>query len=561
MESKDRLAEGVLPGLLRDLYVGRKTGLLTFTRGEERRSVHVRRGHLVNADTTVREERMGDAMVRRGLLTETDLKRALGFMMRDKKRLGVVLMELGLLDQDRLEDAVAAHVNQILSKVFAWTEGEYEFHEQDESAPHEGEVTLKLSTGDLILEAARSVQDPDVVRYSLGDLDRVIGLSTDPLLRFQRIKLSPTDGYVLSRVDGTLSAREVMQLIPLPPEEIQKSLFGLLSTGVLEFLPLPRRPRPALEPTGPKRGASVLPGAGEPTAAPPLVLVAPAPPSAAAPPPPVLAPPAPPEKPAPPPDDARRHEILDAHAALKARTHFEVLGVGREATEAQVKEAYFRMAKRFHPDAHHDPALSDLRDKLEAVFIRLGDAYEVLRNPRIRASYEKALDARAPRPDPAAGGGVPVPAPLPEAPDPAQEVRQAEEAIRKAARSVATEKYWEAIQLLEPAIGRVEGKVRQNGRVLLAKAYMKNPNWVKQGEELLLAVLQDDPKNIEACMLLANIYKTGGLRSRAVGMFRKVLDLNPDHQEAAAQLAELAPDEPEPGPGGTGFIKKIFGRS
>ena len=106
----------------------------------------------------------------------------------------------------------------------------------------------------------------------------------------------------------------------------------------------------------------------------------------------------------------------------------------------------------------------------------------------------------------------------------------------------------------------MEGKIRQNGRVLLARAYMKNPNWMKQGEELLLAVLQEDPKHLESLLLLGNLYKTGGLRSRATTMFRKVVDLKPDHEEALAQLAELAPPDPEPGPSG-GFIKKIFGKS
>jgi hypothetical protein len=541
METKGRLAEGVLPGLLRDLYVGRKTGLLTFTRDGERRSVHFRGGHIVNADSNVREERMGDMMVRKGLLAESDLKRAVGFMLRDNKRLGTVLIELGLLDQGRLEDAVASHVHEVLAKVFSWTEGQYEFHEQD-SAP-EGEVTLKLSTGDLILEAARNVQDPDVVRYSLGDIDRVVGLSTDPLLRFQRINLSPADGYVLSRVDGVLSAREVMQLIPLPLDETQKSLFGLLSTGVVEYLPLPPRPRPAAEPARPKGRAAGALHVSERTPAP-------SPP----------APPPPPPERAAPQVETRRLEIVEAYNNLKMRTHFEVLGVSRDATEGQVKEAYFRLAKRFHPDVHHDPALSDLRDKLEAVFIRLGDAYEVLRNPRIRASYEKALDARAPRVEtpPARSAAPSEPAPPP--PDPAQEVRQAEEAIRKASRSIAAEKYWEAIQLLEPAVGRVEGKVKNTGRVLLAKAYVKNPNWVKQGEELLLSVVQDDPKNVEAYLLLGNIYKGGGLRSRALNMFRKVLDLQPQHEEALAQVTALGPEEPEPGPSG-GLIKKIFGRS
>jgi hypothetical protein len=552
METKGALAEGVLPGLLRDLYVGRKTGLLTFARDGERRSVRFRGGHIVNADSNVREERMGELMVRQGLLAESDLKRAVGFMLRDNKRLGVVLIEMGLLDQDRLEDAVAAHVHEVLAKVFSWTEGAYAFKDEDLD---DGEVTLKLSTGDLILEAARNVHDPDVVRYSLGDIDRVVGLSTDPLLRFQRINLSPTDGYVLSRVDGVLSAREVMQLIPLPLEETQKSLFGLLSTGVVEYLSLPPRPRPAVEPNRPKARAAGAIHAPEQAPAP-----QPQPPPVSAPPPPPLAPRAAPQV------ETRRLEIIEAHAALKTRTHFEVLGIDRDATEGQVKEAYFRLAKRFHPDVHHDPALSDLRHKLEAVFIRLGDAYEVLRNPRIRASYERALDARSPRAEPAPRSATPSPAaaawpeaPAP-APDPAQEVRAAEEAIRKASRSVAAEKYWEAIQLLEPAVGRVEGKLRNTGRVLLAKAYMKNPNWVKQGEELLLSVVQEDPKNVDAYLLLGHIYRGSGLRSRALGMFRKALELQPQHEEAQAQVTALGPEEPEPG-ASVGLIKKIFGRS
>ena len=64
----------------------------------------------------------------------------------------------------------------------------------------------------MILEAVHGIQDPDVIRYALGDIDRVLALSTDPLLRFQNITLTPTDGFVLSRVDGTLSAREITQL-------------------------------------------------------------------------------------------------------------------------------------------------------------------------------------------------------------------------------------------------------------------------------------------------------------------------------------------------------------
>src|SRR6185436_16357044 len=170
----------MLPGLLRDLYVGRKTGMLGLASGDERRSLRFRHGHILSANTNVREDRMGEVLVRHGLLSQADLKRATGFVLRDKKRLGVALVELGLLDQAGLEDALALHVREVLSKIFPWSQGSYEFVEESEVEPAPEDVTLRLSTGELILQAARSVQDPDLVRYNLGDIDRVLGLSSAP---------------------------------------------------------------------------------------------------------------------------------------------------------------------------------------------------------------------------------------------------------------------------------------------------------------------------------------------------------------------------------------------
>ena len=70
----------------------------------------------------------------------------------------------------------------------------------------------------------------------------------------------------------------------------------------------------------------------------------------------------------------------------------------------------------------------------------------------------------------------------------------------------------------------------------------------------------DDPHHFEAYMLLGNIYKTGGLKSRAVAMFRKALELKPDNDEAATQLAAVSDGEHAPPSGGGGIIKKLFGR-
>ena len=84
------------------------------------------------------------------------------------------------------------------------------------------------------------------------------------------------------------------------------------------------------------------------------------------------------------------------------------------------------------------------------------------------------------------------------------------------------EQYWDVIQILESVVPRLTGKLRQRGRMALGRAYLKNPNWVKQGEEEIRAVVTEDPKHVEAYILLAQVYKDRGLTTRAMSMFRKV---------------------------------------
>jgi Domain of unknown function (DUF4388)/DnaJ domain len=594
---KGTLSEGVLPGVLRELYVCRKTGTLHCEKSGERRSVRLHHGTIINADTNVAQDHLGELLVRRGLISAEGLVRATEVVVADKKRLGQVFVDLGLLDRGGLEDAIALHVREILTKVFTWNEGGYEFEERPPGAL-DGELTLKLSTGELILDAVRAIQDPDVIRYALGDIGRTLILSNDPLLRFQKLTLSPADGFVLSRVDGTTSARQIIQMIPLPPEETQKSLFGLLSTGIVEVkdsvggrgvekaaTPTPADPPAVSEPPLPvsppvfrEDSPSTIP-VDVPIFVPPPPTPAPRPPEPIVTPP-RVAPPPPPEvgmpmvtppppasaptrAPAPPvrfdpAAEARRQEILDAYAGLKHKTHFDVLGIPRASSETQVKEAYFRLAKRFHPDVHHDPSLGDLRDRLEAVFIRLGEAYEALRNPRSRAAYEERLGVSAPRTVGNSASSAPAAPRLPV--DPEAGTRAAELQLRLAEKHFEEEKYWDAIQAVEPAVPILTGKFRQRARVVLARAYLKNPNWVKRAEETLLSVVHDDDKNVDAHFLLGKIYKEQGLKTRSQSMLRRALELNPEHQEAAAELAEQTAVEPEPPkPSGGGLIRKLFG--
>ena len=285
----------------------------------------------------------------------------------------------------------------------------------------------------------------------------------------------------------------------------------------------------------------------------------------------------------------QRREIEEAWEGLKTRNHFEVLGLPRGAGEAEVKDAYFRLAKRFHPDVHHGSSLSDLHDKLEAVFIRLGKAYEELRNPTRRSAYEEWLgrprSAASGSPTPAAGTPVATVPASSAGRDTEEDSRVAEEAIRRAQKLFeraeqrekgeggsraegSTSEYWDAIQLLEPVLGRAQGKLRSKGEVVLARCYLKNPKWSRRAEETLLSVTRRDPAAADAWALLGGIYAEKDMHNRALSMYRKALELRPDHEDAARYLAahgqaahgtaeEPGTRAPEPG----GLLRRLFRRS
>jgi curved DNA-binding protein CbpA len=86
-----------------------------------------------------------------------------------------------------------------------------------------------------------------------------------------------------------------------------------------------------------------------------------------------------------------KKKILYYHKTMHDQTHYEMLQVDRRAEPKEIKRAYFKVSREFHPDSFFRKNLGSYKQKIEAIFKRISQAYEVLGNEQKRAAYDKTL--------------------------------------------------------------------------------------------------------------------------------------------------------------------------
>ena len=67
---------------------------------------------------------------------------------------------------------------------------------------------------------------------------------------------------------------------------------------------------------------------------------------------------------------------------MQFKDYYQVLGVARDAGHDDIKRAYRKLARKYHPDVSKEP-------DAEARFKEVGEAYEVLKDPEKRAAYDQ----------------------------------------------------------------------------------------------------------------------------------------------------------------------------
>lgn len=67
---------------------------------------------------------------------------------------------------------------------------------------------------------------------------------------------------------------------------------------------------------------------------------------------------------------------------MEFKDYYSVMGVSRDATQDEIKRAYRKLARNYHPDVSKEP-------DAEARFKEIGEAYEVLKDPEKRVAYDQ----------------------------------------------------------------------------------------------------------------------------------------------------------------------------
>ncbi|QUV81143.1 DnaJ domain-containing protein [Chloracidobacterium sp. D] len=513
------LIQDALPDVIRRIYTRRLSGELTVNHQALTKSIYFELGAIVFARSNDRADRIGESMMRYGLLSQEDFQRASAAMTRGK-RFGRVLVEQGIISERDLSNAVTFQILGIIYSMFEWTSGQYHFTAQEKPVPED--LRLELSTANIILEGVRRIRDFSVIQRGMGDLNRLIGPSNNPLLRTQSLSLKPIERQLVNGINIPMNVLQAMMLVNAPPNVVLQALYGLISAGILE-----RHAAPVLNR---ETGQMEIPAevVEQAVSAPPIV-----PPRAA--------------------DAAAKRtgslKAVNMLLAMQARLDttndpYEILGISPHATRDEIRDAYYRLAKDFHPDRHLSATL-ETRRQVEAIFARITEAYEAIRDAGEKPAVLAPMPLSAATPTPR--GSAPPPPP---AETTVQREARAEQAFQDARTKIANRDFAGAVALLREAVTLNPNAPRYH--LLLGTTLAAHPKMQREAEQSLKKAAELDQFNPAPLVALGQLYARANMNLQAEKMFNEALRLDPDSKAARKGLDAIKSNK------SGGFLDKLF---
>lgn len=155
LHQEGNLKQNSLPQLLASFSKDRKTGVVTFTKGDASKKIYFNNGSIVFASSSVATDRLGDFLLRTGVLSEEQYLKSIKLREETGKRKGMILVEQGYLSPEEFVSAIRQHMTEIILSLFEWEEGHFKFKD---SPPCEEVITLDIPVNDLISAGSQRIE-------------------------------------------------------------------------------------------------------------------------------------------------------------------------------------------------------------------------------------------------------------------------------------------------------------------------------------------------------------------------------------------------------------------
>jgi tetratricopeptide (TPR) repeat protein len=235
------------------------------------------------------------------------------------------------------------------------------------------------------------------------------------------------------------------------------------------------------------------------------------------------------------------------HRDLSRRNHFQLLGVEQEYDAERLKANYHALAKRWHADAYTGLNLGPDKEKLDEIFQRISEAYEVLSDPKKKAEYLVLVDRQQ------KGLATDV-----------HSVLRAEQLFDEALAQIRKREWATAKTSLEEAI-----KLNPDDQLYVANLAWVQFNTQKKTTENVKAVVDTLKKAIAkqenlpiAYQYLGQIFFSLEKFDDAKRWWKKCLEWEPGNVEASRglRLAGSRAEQKKKRPGLLGLVDKLLGK-
>jgi tetratricopeptide (TPR) repeat protein len=231
MAIKGSLREASFPDVLQLLAMGKKTGCLSVTHRNNFGYIYFDKGKITYASIVNRRDRIGDMLVKAGVITMEQLQNAIDTQAKQRdKRVGDLLVELGHITRERLHDHVRVQIEEAVYLLFTWSEGTFNF--EADVKPERQDLLVSISPESLLLEGARRVDEWSLIEKKIPSFDAVFDADWRKMAATNP-PLTAEQQNILQHMDGRRDVTQLIERSGLVEFEAGKALYGLLTAGLI----------------------------------------------------------------------------------------------------------------------------------------------------------------------------------------------------------------------------------------------------------------------------------------------------------------------------------------